>query len=148
MSVQLRINDKAFNAALQKATADGLAYATQHYHTQLKIAVNKPNTGTRVRVKRQTPGGNTTSRTVYDNPSLPGEAPRKRTGFGQRGIVREIDRKSLTARVGVTKNAIYMYYLEMGTKHISPRPWLMATLNKHRAVMARLLVMTARRRVK
>lgn len=147
MSVRLTVNDKELNAALGKATAEGMAMATQYYHSELKRAVNQPNTGTRVKVKRQTAGGNTTSRTVYDNPSKPGEAPRKRTGFGQRGIVREIDRPKIMARVGVTANAIYMYYLELGTKHIARRPWLMATLKKKKATMAKLFTANSQKQI-
>jgi len=147
VSVRLKVNDKQLNAALENATADGMAMATQYYHSELKRAVNRPNTGTRVKVKRQTAGGNKTSRTIYNNPSNPGEAPRKRTGFGQRGIVREIDRQKIMARVGVTKNAIYMYYLELGTKHIARRPWLMATLKKKKQVMAKLFTTKSRKQV-
>lgn len=134
MGVTLKVYDKELVAALQKVTANGLAAATQHYHSRLKIAVNTPNTGSRKRGKdgRYKP-------TTYDNPSAPGEAPRKRTGFGQRGIVREIDRTKLEARVGVTKAAIYMYYLEMGTRSISPRPWMIATLNKIKGSLVALI---------
>lgn len=129
MSVRITLNDRELIQALEKATADGLAVATEHYRDQLKIAVNKPNTGT--------PGR---GRTIYNNSSKPGEPPRKRTGRGQRGIVREINRKKIAARVGVTRNAIYMFYLEMGTSRVARRPWLMSTLNKHRNTMARLLM--------
>lgn len=141
MSVRLKVNDKELNRALSNATAEGLAQATQYYHSQLKIVVNKPNTGTRVK------GRNGKQRTIYNNSSKPGEAPHKRTGFGQRGIVREIDRKSLIARVGVTANAIYMYFLELGTKHIARRPWLMATLKKRKQIIARLFMTKSRQQI-
>jgi len=74
---------------------------------------------------------------IQNRASLPGEPPRKRTGFGQRGIVREFD--GLTARVGVTANAIYMYYLELGTSRIAKRPWIISTLKKHRTLIGKLM---------
>lgn len=146
-AVELKLNDKTLNKALENATAEGMAYATQHYHSALKIKVNTPNTGERVAVKKQTPGGNKTSRTEYSNPSLPGEAPRKRTGFGQRGIVRELDKKNIVARVGVSLAAIYMYYLEMGTKWIARRPWMIRTLEENKPVMARLFTVKSKKRI-
>ncbi len=66
----------------------------------------------------------------YTTPSLPGEPPRKRTGWLQQHVVREYDEGTLTARVGVTKNAAYGLYLELGTKRMAARPWLMTTVNK------------------
>ena len=104
-------------------------------HTQVLHALNVPNTGSRVKRvrgplqgkgKRKTRG----SYTVYANPSKPGEAPRKRTGFGQRNVRYSIDKKTGTGRVGVSVNAAYMAYLEVGTSKVAARPWLLATVKK------------------
>ena len=138
--VIMKVNDKELNAALERVTANGLVLGVQFYHTQLKLAVNVPNSGVRVKVKRKTPGGNTTSRTIYPNPSKAGEPPRKRTGFGQSQIKKEVDRKSLTARVGITKAGIYMAYLDLGTKRIARRPFFMPTLVRYKSVIAKLFV--------
>ncbi len=140
MAIRFTVNDKELNKALERMTADGLVRGVQFYHTQLRLAVNVPNSGVRVKVKRQTAGGNKRTRTVYSNPSKPGEPPRKRTGFGQSQIVREINKAKLSGRVGVTKNGIYMAYLDLGTKHIARRPFFMPTLMKNKAIIARLFV--------
>ena len=126
---------------MKDATGDGLAMATQHYHSQLKQAVNIPNTGKRGRGK-----GGRYSKTTYPNPSKPGEPPRKRTGFGQRQIVREIDRQNIVARVGLTVAGLYMFYLDQGTKHVEKRPFIIETLNKIKRVFIALLKTGAKRR--
>ena len=64
----------------------------------------------------------------YDTPSKPGEPPRLRTGHGQRNIAYEIEPGR--GRVGVRQNAIYMVFLDQGTKRIAPRPWLSAMVEK------------------
>ncbi len=62
----------------------------------------------------------------YKTPSLPGEPPRKRTGFGQSSVTYETDKASLTTRVGILSVAKYMATLEL----FRNRPWLLATLKK------------------
>lgn len=140
MAVRLKFYGKEFNRALKKATADGLQRATLFYHRKCRESLNTPNTGRRVRVKRQTAGGNKSSRTIYPNPSKPGEPPRKRTGWGQRHVVQEFDRNRVAGRVGVAKNAMYMLFLELGTPRVKRRPWLVATLMKNQGAIGRLAV--------
>ncbi len=139
MAARLKIRDREFNAALAKMTGEGLARAVQHYHTQLRLAVNKPNSGVKQGAKRGEGGRFLKQKTTYPNPSKPGEPPRKRTGFGQNSIVREIDKKAMIARVGVTKAGIYMAYLDLGTKHIARRPFFEPVLRDNLQVMAALL---------
>ena len=129
---------REFEQHLRKATAQGLHRATTYLHAECRRAVSKPNTGQRVKVKKQTKGGNKRSRTIYPNPSKPGEPPKLRTGFGARNVVMEFSRAEMVGRVGVTKNGIYMFYLEVGTRKIKRRPWLLATLLKHQATIAKL----------
>lgn len=69
--------------------------------------------------------------TIYPYPSKPGEAPRKRTGWGQRHIVWEFDATQIAGRVGVSAAAIYMLFLELGTRFVKRRPWLVVTLMKN-----------------
>lgn len=78
------------------------------------------------------------SYTIYPHPSRPGEPPRVRTGFGRKGVVWEYDAAKMAGRVGVTRNALYMFYLEVGTRRIRRRPWLMATLIKHMETIGKL----------
>ena len=140
MGMRLEIRDQLFNARLAQATATGLKRAAIFYHARCRAAVNVPNTGTRVGGGRNARGQFLKQRTVYDNPSQPGEPPRKRTSHGQRGIIWEYngDQRDPAVRIGVQQNAIYMAYLELGTRHIQPRPWLLATLHRHQAMIARL----------
>lgn len=138
MALELTWRGKEFEQHLRKATARGLHRATVFLHAEARRAVSKPNSGVRVRVKRQTPGGNKKSRTIYPNPSQPGEPPKLRTGFGARNVVMEFDKAAMAGRVGVTSNAMYMFYLEIGTRKIARRPWLMATLLKHLVTIGKL----------
>lgn len=61
----------------------------------------------------------------YKTPSKPGEPPRKRTGWGQRHVVYELDKEKLQGRVGLASGAIYMLYHEFKN-----RSWLLSTLRK------------------
>jgi len=127
MAVKLKIHDKQLKKKLRNATSSGLQRATVFLHSKCREATNKPNSG----VRRN-------GRTVYPSPSSPGEPPRKRTGWGQRHIVWEFDKKRIAGRVGIMKAGIYMIYLELGTRHIAKRPWLVETLNKHKRMIGLL----------
>lgn len=138
MASGMKWNGKAFEQRIKRATAHGLLRAGTFYHAKCREAVSRPNTGQRVKVKRQTPGGNRRSRTVYPNPSKPGESPRLRTGFGRNNIVVNHDPKGRYTRVGVTRNGMYMFWLELGTRHVARRPWLMRTLQENQDVIGKL----------
>jgi len=138
MASSMKWNGKQFQQQLQSATWEGLVRAGAFYQMRCQVAVSRPNTGKSVRVKRRTPGGNRRTRTIYPNPSLPGEAPKLRTGFGRKNIVANYMQASKSVRVGVTANAMYMFYLEVGTRHIERRPWLMQTLIENQAMIGRL----------
>ena len=140
MAIVFKVNDKELNQALERLTSVGLERGVQFYHTQLQLVVSVPNTGVDMKVKRHTKGGNKRTRRVYPNPSKPGEPPRTRTTFGRSQIKKWVDRKNMVARVGITKNGIYMAYLDLGTKHIARRPFFMSTLMKNKAIIARLFV--------
>jgi hypothetical protein len=145
MASQLKWNGKKFTAQLEKATAEGMMMAGQFLHTKCRLAVSKPNTGRSVPVKRKRPGGNKRTRTIYPNPSKPGESPRLRTGFGRNNIVVNHDPKGRWTRVGVTQNGIYMFYLEVGTRRIARRPWLLKTLYENRKMIGRLAAIGGKR---
>lgn len=145
MSVRIRVYDRKVKAALIDATADGIKRATVFLHGRTRQTVGVPNTGVRVPVQRRTPGGNRSSRTIYPSPSKPGEPPRKRTGWGQRHIVWEFDPQAIAGRVGIAKAALYMLYLELGTRHVARRPWLVATLKRNLKMIALLATSGGRR---
>jgi hypothetical protein len=108
-----------------EATWEGLVYATNCYLERLRDVLNVSNPG--VRVKRKRGKG---SYTIYPTPSKPGEPPRARSGFLKKNTIAEYDQSILTTRVGVTVFAKYGLWLELGTKFMKARPWLMATLKK------------------
>lgn len=138
MASGMKWNGKQFEEQLKQATWEGLSRAGAFYHTRCQLIVSRPNTGKSVKVKRRTPGGNQRTRTIYPNPSKPGEPPKLRTGFGRRNIVVNYLKASNSVRVGVTANGIYMFYLEVGTRRIARRPWLMRTLIDNREMIGRL----------
>jgi hypothetical protein len=97
---------------VKEAAWEGIQRATEFLHAALQRELNVSNPR------------------PYKTPSQPGEPPCKRTGFGQRNVLRQYDKENMTARVGVASNAIYMLFLEVGTRFIRPRPWLWATVVK------------------
>lgn len=144
---QLTWHGDALKQQLLRATSAGLQRATLFLHQQTRQAVNIQNTAERRKYKDRTTAGkakrkargrNTTSYTVWPHPSRPGEPPRRRTGFLQRNVVREFDERRPAGRVGVSKNALYGLYLELGTKRIARRPWMVATLLKHQVMLGKL----------
>ena len=125
MAAKLKYNGEAFKRHLGVATNDGLKRATTYLWTECRRVVSTPNTRNRKTGE-------------YDNPSKPGEAPRLRTGHGQKHIVMEYDETKIEGRVGVRRNALYMFFLEIGTRHIKRRPWLFVTLMEHARTIGRL----------
>ena len=139
MAAKLTWNGEKFKKQLEQATSEGLLRAGTFYHARCQQAVSRPNTGRSVPVKRRTPGGNKRTRTIYPNPSKPGEPPRLRTGFGRSQIVmNHKGGKNPHVRVGVTRNGMYMFWLEIGTRHVKRRPWLLKTLFDNQAIIGKL----------
>lgn len=120
----LKINDGDPTAQVVAASWKGLQRAVVFLWTSIQAALN--TSANPQSVKRR--GGG--SRTVYTSPSKPGEPPHKRTGHLQRNVLYEFDEANKSAKVGVTQNAKYGMFLEVGTKRVAARPWLLATLNK------------------
>jgi hypothetical protein len=152
MASQLKWNGKQFEQMLKKATADGLKRAGVFYHSACQQAVSKPNTGKSIKVKkrikvrirkdgktdRRFKEFRTVTRTIYPNPSLPGESPRLRTGFGRKNVVINHDPKGRWVRIGVSQNGMYMFLLEVGTRRVARRPWLLKTLMENQQVIGAL----------
>lgn len=70
--------------------------------------------------------------------SKPGEPPRLETGFGQSSIQFKVvrdDKGHPKLQISVAKNAWYMAFLEARMN----RPWLVVTMQRERANMARIL---------
>ena len=127
-------------ARLRQKALRGLGRATVYLHTQLLQVLNVSAQPTRQRRLRTGRGGKKgSSYTVYARPSRPGEPPRKRTGWLQRNVVYAIDETTLTSRIGVRANAKYGLFLELGTRHMRPRPWLFVTAQRVLPQMRALL---------
>lgn len=71
-------------------------------------------------------------------PSNPGEAPRVQFGNLQKSVLMNVFESEMRVRIGVPKNTIYGFWLEVGTKKIKPRPWMLATLREQLPTLGRL----------
>lgn len=60
--------------------------------------------------------------------SLPGEYPRRQTGFFRMNINHLVDRAKLKAYVGTPAVVFYARFLEFGTRKMAARPWLYRTV--------------------
>ena len=119
ISAQWRPGNGEVIGRLRTAGAEAVARAAVYLHAKLLEALSVPNPG--VRQGR---------RTVYPNTSLPGQPPRLRTGWLRANVLYELDLSAGRARVGLGANAPYGLYLELGTRRMAPRPWLVATLTR------------------
>lgn len=83
--------------------------------------------------------------TVYPYPSKPGEPPRRRTGFGQRNILKEVQPGE--ARVGFSRNARYMSFHEAGIRYkragMQRRPTLVPMLRNNQSRLRQLFINAA-----
>ena len=106
--------------------AEGLRAAGLVLWTLSRQRAGRVNTGISVYKS----GGGT--RTVYPNPSKPGEAPRVRRGIGQESIRWGFDDHELASRVGFTRIARYMLFHELGINYsrvgFQRRPTIVPTL--------------------
>ena len=145
MAVRITLHDEEFNRNFRKATAAGIQRAGVFLHSACIRETNKSNvhrhTAKFTASQRAGRGGQKTG-VVYENMhnAYAGQPPFKRTGVGQSNIVYEYNDndRAPAVRVGVRENALYMLFLEVGTGRVMPRPWLLATLRKNMAMLARL----------
>src|SRR5579862_4417139 len=91
------------------------------------LSVSNPRVP-RTRTRTTKNGAKGSTYATYPTPSKPGEPPRKRTGWLQRNVLYELDEATLTAKVGITTNARYGLFLELGTRKMLARPFLLGTL--------------------
>jgi len=130
----LKDNRRKFLAEARRRESVGVQLAAQFLVKQAQGLVNTSAGPKKVRVKRRTARGNRRTRTIYTNPSRPGQSPHKRTGQGQRSIATEHDSASLTSRVGWRRSGRHMLILEL----FRQRPHLVKALNQNRARIAEL----------
>lgn len=142
MPVSVKYNREVFNARITKRAAQALKAAALVLDRECRIAVGQPNTGeSRTRTRDTSRGKAGSQYTVYPHPSRPGEPPRLRTGFGRSSIFNRTagTEKNPIEQVGVLGNGAYMFLLEVGTKHIARRPWLLATLERVKPKMVQAI---------
>lgn len=116
----------------QRKKADGTfeTLSAKHWYNEQDFAERiSEKTGRKLKAK---------SVTIYPNPSKPGESPKVRTGFGRNNIVINHDPKGRYVRIGVSENGMYMFWLEVGTRSIARRPWLLKTLMDNQRVIGAL----------
>lgn len=135
MRAELHWNGDQIANQIESTAWERFQKMIKFFWQEIQEAITIPNTG--VSVKRQKPRRG--SYTIYPNPSLPGEPPRKRTGWLAKHVQYEFDRVNTSARVGLADNAKYGLWLELGTMIMAARPWLLATLNKLRARMQSIM---------
>jgi len=70
--------------------------------------------------------------------SLPGEPPREQFGNLKKSVTMESFSDQLKVRVGIPRNTIYGFWLEVGTKRIKPRPWMLLTLKQQLPTLGRI----------
>jgi hypothetical protein len=130
VAVTVKFHDKRFIEGFEKATATGLIRAGRFYHAETQRAVSIPNSGRRrVRTRDTSRGKKGSTYTVYPTPAKEGDPPRLRTGFGRKNIVFQFSGWKTGdpwVRVGVTRNALYMFWHEV--KRRGQRPWMIPTL--------------------
>lgn len=139
--------DDAENFTRKQLNA-GIAAATQELQNIARQMASIPNTGVSVPVKRQTRGGNKTSRTTYPNSSKPGEPPRRRTGAGQKGILLAFAPALQIGRVGFSRNVRYMTFHELGITYGSgkqQRPTILPAVRNNMRRLSAIFVRAARR---
>ena len=118
MKMNYTFNGKEVENRTQAALWEGLQRAVTYYREKIVEALGvtaKAGKGTKAKDFEA---------------SRPGEPPRKRTGWLQRHIHKEFDKKAMKGAVGVNVNAIYGLYLELGTSRMAARPFLLRTLKK------------------
>jgi len=133
---------KKYEKKLKRASAHGIDVVGAFVQKKVIRVLSKPAGSTTIPVKRQTPGGNKNTRTVFRNPSKPGQPPRVRSGNLMRNIFHKHLASKGVSRVGWRANAIYGYFHEVGIQYaragFQQRPHLMVTIVKQKKAMQRI----------
>ncbi len=132
---------------LQRAASQAVRRSAVLLQTRARLLASRPAGRIRRKRARQTKAGPRGSQYTEFVPSRPGQPPALRTGFGRRNILMEFFPDQLLARVGPAQQADYMAYLELGTKHISPRPWLRTAVEQSMQAIRAMMESALRRAV-
>lgn len=115
---------------IEKQLAKNLEKAAIHLVNKIKVKVNRSQPYHIVRGKKG-------RYYVGDDPSKPGEAPKKVRGDLQRSITYEMADDKLSAKVGT--NLVYGFWLELGSARMQARPFLRNTLQEESGKIEELL---------
>jgi len=124
---------------LERAIVRGVRRATHFVESRARLLCHKAAKPVRKKRKRSTSRGPRGSTYTIWIGSKPGEPPMMRTRLGVRSIASEFEDGGLTGKVGVKRNAVYMLYLETGTRTIQPRPWLVRAFEETKDMATALI---------
>lgn len=120
----LVIHSEGFSEFMGDKVDAFLTAVGSELHKLSRLAASRPNTGVTIRFsaatrkrRKKSKFVNKTQRTIYPDPSKPGESPKMRTTFGQGEIVWGYSKSLQVARVGYTRAARYMTFHELGIRY-------------------------------
>jgi hypothetical protein len=152
MAVVLKWHGAALLRYTEEAQAAGLIAASAELQRIARKKAGIPNIAKRHKRTRNTSaqgGGKKGSQyTTYPHSSKPGESPRRRTGRGQKGIVRRFDRRRMVASVGFTRGVRYMTFHELGIRYaggLQQRPTLVPGLVDNLPRLSAIAIRAAKR---
>ena len=130
----------SLGADMEKALERGIVQTANQVRNTAVRSVQDETMGTYV--TRYSQGGS-----AYDHvASRPGNAPNTDTGALVNSIAVEKIRGEPVAFVG--SGLEYSKYLELGTKHMQPRPWLQPALDKNLSNLEKNIIRQAKNMIK
>ena len=131
----------SLGADMEKALERGIVQTANQVRNSAIKSIQNQTMGTYVR--RSSQGGGST----YDHvASRQGDAPNTDTGALVNSIAVEKIKGVPVAFVG--SGLEYSKYLELGTKHMQPRPWLQPALDKNLSNLEKNIIKQARNMIK
>jgi hypothetical protein len=128
--IRLEFNRREFTHLVGQSGFNAMFAATEHMKGKLYETLSGNRSGRTYRV----PG----TRKTY-TASAPGEAPASRLGDLRRSIDTRIEQGETRIEGFVGTDLEYGLFLERGTLHIKPRPWLGPTFQKEAEAVKRIL---------
>lgn len=128
--MSFEFNANQFTSDLQKQLGDNLERAAIHLTNKVKEALNRSQPRSR----------SVGEKGVWykgEDPSQPGESPKKITGYLQRSIAHDMSADRQQAFVG--SNLPAALYLELGTSKMQARPFLRSTLDREADAIAKII---------
>lgn len=124
---------------MQRNVRDAIRRSAVMLHSRCQVLTSTPAKRIRKKRTRRTINGPKGSQYTEFVASRPGQPPALRTGSGRSGVRMEIAGDGLSAKVGPAKATGYMAILQIGSKQISPRPWLSRAMREVKPAVKTLL---------